>query len=113
MNEYLAMWKNYFNFSSRTSVKGFWMAILFNFIIALVLGLLGNVHSIFTILSGIYGLAALIPGIALEVRRLHDINKCGWWYFLALIPCIGTIILIVWFCTGSVEEGNRFGTEQV
>lgn len=113
MDEYLAMWKNYFNFNSRTTVKGFWMAVLFNFIIAIVLSCLVMVHEMFSIVSGLYSLAVLIPSLALEVRRLHDINKAGWWVLISLVPCIGTILLIVWFCMGSVDAGNRFGSEQV
>jgi len=46
MNEYVAMWKNYFNFKERTSVRGYWMAVLFNVIIGLLLGALGNVSDI-------------------------------------------------------------------
>jgi uncharacterized membrane protein YhaH (DUF805 family) len=113
MNEYVAMWKNYFNFKERTSVRGYWMAVLFNVIIGLLLGALGNVSDIFGLLSSIYGIAALIPGIALGVRRLHDINKSGLWTFIAFVPFIGAILLIVWYCSKSVEEDNRFGTEQV
>lgn len=112
MNEYAAMWKNYFNFHGRTSVRGFWMAILFNFVIAFVLSLLSRVTSIFSVVSGLYGLAELIPGIALVVRRLHDTNRSGFWYFLNLVPCIGTIILIIWACQPSVEENNQYGSEQ-
>lgn len=112
MNEYVAMWKNYFNFHGRTSVRGYWMAVLFNLVIAIVLSLLGMFADIFSFVSGLYGLAIMIPSIALAVRRLHDTNRSGFWYFLNLIPCVGSIILIIWFCQASVEDNNRFGTEQ-
>ena len=49
-------------------------------------------------------LGLLIPSLAVCVRRLHDLNKSGWNYFIGLIPLVGGIILLVWFCT----EGNRF-----
>lgn len=49
-------------------------------------------------------LGLLIPSLAVCVRRLHDLNKSGWNYFIGLIPFVGGIILLVWFCT----EGNRF-----
>ncbi|HCD42227.1 MAG TPA: DUF805 domain-containing protein [Lachnoclostridium sp.] len=113
MNEYVAMWKNYFNFRERTTVRGYWMAVLFNVIIALLLGVLSNVSNIFGTLSMIYSIAGLIPGIALGVRRLHDINKSGLWTFIAFVPIVGPILLIVWYCFKSVDEGNRFGTEQI
>lgn len=113
MNEFAAFWKNYVNFSGRTSVKGYWMATLFNIIIAVVLSILTQFVSFFGILSGLYSLAILIPSLAICVRRFHDINKAGWWVFLNLVPFIGSIIVLVMFCKASVDEGNRFGTEQV
>ncbi|WP_349948491.1 DUF805 domain-containing protein [Lacrimispora sp. BS-2] len=113
MNEYAAMWKNYFNFKERTTVKGYWMAVLFNVLVILLLAVLGNISDILGLLSTIYGIAALIPGIALGIRRLHDINKSGFWILIAFVPFIGAILLIVWYCSQSVDEDNRFGTEQV
>lgn len=113
MQEYLAMWKNYVNFQDRTSVKGYWMVFLFNIIIAIVLNLLTLVIPPLSFLAIIYAIASIIPGLALSVRRLHDINKSGWWVLLALIPCVGAIILIVWYCFKSVDEGNAYGTNQV
>ena len=113
MQEYLAMWKNYFNFKDRTTVRGFWMTILFNFIVGVVLMALAYINSIFGIVYSLYCLAVLIPSLALEVRRLHDINKSGWWLLISLVPLVGAILLLVWFCKGSVEDGNRYGSAQV
>lgn len=95
MSHYIAMWTNYFNFSGRTSRAGYWWAVLFNWIISLLLGwLLPPVGTI-------YGYLALIPGIALCFRRLHDVGKSGWWYLFNLLPVIGWIILIVQYCKPS------------
>ena len=58
--------------------------------------------------DGIYLLAVLIPSLAVEVRRLHDIGKSGWWLLLGLIPLIGPIVLIVWFATDSKGD-NQYG----
>lgn len=88
------------------------MAWLFNFVILVVLSLLGRASSIFSWVCSLYGLAVAIPGIALVVRRLHDTNRSGFWYFLNLVPCIGSIILIIWACQSSVDENNQYGTEQ-
>lgn len=63
------------------------------------------------ILSGIFGLATLLPMISVAVRRLHDRDKSGWWYWLGLIPLIGAIILIVWFATEGTRGANRFGAD--
>ena len=113
MQEFLALWKNYVNFKDRTSRRGFWMAILFNFILAVLLMSLGMMVSALTFLYPLYCLAALIPSLAIEIRRLHDINKSGWWLLIALVPFVGAILLLVWYCKASVEDGNRFGSEQV
>lgn len=111
MQEYKAMWKNYANFKDRTSVKGYWMVILFNLIINIVLSILTNFVDAIAIVAGLYSLAILIPSLAISVRRLHDINKSGWWLFLSLIPFIGGIILLIWSCKGSVEDGNQYGVQ--
>lgn len=110
MQEYLVMWKNYFNFNDRTTVRGYWMVMLINVIITTIFTVLMlTVSSSFYYLSSIYSLAGMIPGIALSVRRLHDIYKSGWWLLISLIPLVGVIILIVWFCLGSVDKENRYG----
>lgn len=113
MNEYLLMWKNFFNFKDRTSVRGYWMAILFNIIAILILGVLISISEVFFILYLIYILAILIPSLSLSVRRLHDINKSGFWVFITCVPFIGAILYLIWVCKPSVDEGNRFGTTQV
>ena len=57
----------------------------------------------------VYALAIFIPSIAVCVRRLHDIGKSGWYYFIGLIPLVGGIILLVWFCTDSQLGENQWG----
>jgi uncharacterized membrane protein YhaH (DUF805 family) len=47
------------------------------------------------LLSGIYSLAVLIPTLAVTVRRLHDIDRSGWWILIGLVPLIGAIVLLV------------------
>ena len=86
------------------------MYTLFNVIIVALLAgidyLLGwfSIEYRIGVLSGIYYLAVLLPGLAVCVRRLHDIGKSGWNYLLGLIPIVGPIILLVYYCT----EGDRF-----
>lgn len=98
INAYVDMWKNYANFSGRTTVGGFWWAYLANFIVGFVIGFLG-----IDILSSIYTLVALIPGIAITIRRLRDAGKHWSAIFLPLIPLAGIIILIVKLCRPSVN----------
>ena len=104
MNEYLAMWKNYANFSARTSVRGYWMAALINFIITLVLGLIVRVAPSLSFISSLYSLALIIPGLAIGVRRLRDAGKKWTWLFISFVPVVGVIILIVLFCKPSVPD---------
>lgn len=57
----------------------------------------------------VVGLAFLLPSLGIAVRRLHDIGKSGWWMFISLIPLIGAIILLVWWCKDSQMEPNEYG----
>jgi uncharacterized membrane protein YhaH (DUF805 family) len=59
--------------------------------------------------EGLYGLGVLVPGIAVTVRRLHDIGKSGWWGLVALIPLIGSLILIYFAVKDSQPETNEYG----
>lgn len=56
-------------------------------------------------------LATIVPSLAAVARRLHDINKSGWYYFIALIPFIGGIILLVWLFTHGNRLENNYGTD--
>lgn len=103
MQEYINMWKNYFNFSDRTSLRGYWMAVLFNFLAGLVISIIVRITSL-SVLSSIYSLAILIPSLAIIVRRLRDAGK-GWgWIFINLIPLVGQIIFIVMLCGKPIPE---------
>lgn len=102
MNEYLDMWRHYADFSGRTSVRGYWMAFLFNWLVAVLLGVLANVLPALAFLGSIYSLASIVPSLALTVRRLRDGGN-GWgWIFISMVPLVGLIILIVKLCKASV-----------
>jgi uncharacterized membrane protein YhaH (DUF805 family) len=103
MNWYVEVLKKYVVFSGRARRKEYWMFFLINMIIATVLYLISN------FLYNIYGLAVLIPGLAVSVRRLHDIDKSGWWLLVGLIPVIGWIWLIVLAATDSQPGQNQYG----
>lgn len=108
MNWYLAVLKKYADFSGRARRKEFWMFVLFNFIIAIVLGIVDAVIGI-PILGGLYALAVLIPSIAVGARRLHDIGRTGWWQLIAIVPLIGIIVLIVFFVLDGNPGDNQYG----
>ena len=118
MNWYLAVWKNYAGFSGRSRRTEYWMFFLFNLIIAAVLEIPAfalaktpAVALIFAALAGIYGLAALIPGLAVFVRRLHDTNRSGWWFFIGFVPFVGAIILLVFMCMEGTPGPNQYGPD--
>lgn len=115
MNYYLKVLSNYFNFSGRARRSEYWYFILFNFLFAVAFMILDNLAGLahpelgYGPLYGLYVLAVLIPGLAVTVRRLHDVGKSGWMYFIVLIPLIGAIWLLVLFLTEGEKSANRYG----
>jgi len=62
-------------------------------------------------ITGIFMLVMLLPNISVMVRRLHDTNRSGWWYWLILIPLIGIIVLIVFAASKGSDGDNDFGSD--
>ena len=102
MQEYIAMWKNYTNFSGKSNLREFWMAILFNIIISFAVGFVFGLLKMPLMIS-LYSLAITIPALALQVRRLRDAGKNWTWIFINFVPFVGSIIYIVMLCKPSVE----------
>ena len=116
MSWYLQALKKYAVFSGRSRRMEYWYFVLFNIIVSIVLGvidglLLGTLDSGMGVglLSGIYGLAILIPSLAVTVRRLHDIDRSGWWILIGLVPLIGVIVLLVFALLDGTPGDNRYG----
>ncbi len=115
MKWYLKVLSQYADFNGRARRKEYWMFVLFNMIFAVVAMLLDNALGLamenigYGPIYGIYILAMFIPGLAVAVRRLHDIGKSGWMMFVALIPLVGSIWLLVLMATGSQEGSNEYG----
>ena len=107
--------QHYADFGGRASRKEFWMYTLFASIAALAAMLLDTILGT-TIPSHDYGLiyilAALalsLPGLAIGVRRLHDVGKSGWFYFIVLIPLAGPIWLLIVLCRAGQPTNNEYG----
>ena len=100
------VFKNYVNFEGRATRPEYWWFTLAYAIVNIILSLIPRVGSV---LSGILALAVLIPSIGVGVRRLHDINKSGWWLLLSFIPIVGAIILILWLVKPSDNGENKYG----
>lgn len=123
MEWYLKVLKSYADFKGRARRKEYWMFTLFNIIAAVVAmiidKLLGtsfhiNVGGVDQSLGYgyvylLYVLIVLIPGFAVFVRRLHDVGKSGWFFFVAFIPIAGAIWLLVLLCTDSQPQTNQWG----
>ena len=114
MNWYFQVLKKYAVFDGRARRKEYWYFVLFNFIIGFVLGLIESLAGIapginYSVLSLIYALAVLLPGLGVGVRRLHDTGRSGWWLFISLIPFIGAIILLILMAIDSQEGTNQYG----
>jgi len=104
MQWYFEVLKKYAVFEGRARRKEYWMFILINFIISVVLASLS-----FGILEGVYSLAVLVPGMAVSVRRLHDVDRSGWWLLVGLIPLIGILVLIYFCAQDSTPGTNAYG----
>jgi uncharacterized membrane protein YhaH (DUF805 family) len=114
MNWYFEVLKKYAVFSGRARRMEYWMFALFNSIISIVLAILDAALGFSDKggggpLGGLYSLAVLIPGLAVSVRRLHDIGRSGWWLFIGLIPCVGVIVLLVFMVQDSDPGENQYG----
>jgi len=105
-----AGFSNYVNFSGRASRSEYWYWILFIFIADIVAGIIDSVLGI-QIVTGLFGLVTIIPNIAIAIRRLHDLDRTGWWILLGFIPLIGWIILLIWYVTKGTDGPNRFGPD--
>ena len=114
--------KKYATFSSRASRSEYWRWTLVSVGVGIILNILINAGStttidgttpgpgagLGTILLVIWGLATIVPSLALTVRRLHDSNKSGWLILLGLIPFAGAIILFVFAVLAPDPAGQRF-----
>jgi len=97
----------YADFSGRARRSEYWYFTLFNFIVSFVLtAVLGEAGST---ISGIYSLVTLVPGLAVCWRRMHDIGKPGAYSLLVLLPIVGWILVLVWYCKDSEPGSNAFG----
>jgi len=107
--------ENYANFSGRARRSEYWFFILFNFLFAIGALLIDTFLNLnFEPGSGgpfyvVYALATLIPGLAVTVRRLHDSDKSGWYFFVVLIPLAGPIWLLVLLFSDGTNGRNSYG----
>ena len=112
MDYYLNVLRQWKNFDGRSSKKEYWIFILVNFVITIALTIVEQVFFRGSgVISSLYGLFVLIPGIAVAIRRLHDVGKSGWMQLVIFIPLIGWIwILILMVKDGEIGR-NQYGED--
>lgn len=120
-----SVFSKYATFQGRASRSEYWFFYLFNILLEIGLLIVGLIlgaivgkgtgalagMGIAYVLLCIYGLIAIIPSISVFVRRMHDIGRSGWWYWIALVPLVGAIVLLVFLLTGSNRGDNQYGPE--
>lgn len=106
------MWINGLNFKDRTSRSDYWnawlMTVIVSFILGIITGFMGDVVAYYAGL--IFSIVLMVPTLAMDVRRLHDVNKSGWYLFMELIPMVGWIFILVVYCSKTVEP-NKYGNQ--
>ncbi|MCD7761445.1 MAG: DUF805 domain-containing protein [Clostridiales bacterium] len=104
-----SVFSQYATFSGRARRSEYWYFTLFNILVNIVLSIVSTAIPILIWLDFIYAIAAIVPGLAVCCRRLHDTGKSGALMFLALIPVIGGLILLIWVCQDSQPGVNQYG----
>lgn len=108
-NWFMKSLKNYANFTGRARRKEFWFFSFVYMIIYIGLFLIEFNLWAYPILTLLFVFAMIIPSLAVQIRRLHDINKSGWSICVGFIPFVGGIILLIWLCTETTPEDNQWG----
>lgn len=110
MEWYLKVLRQYADFTGRARRKEYWMYLLVSVIISVVLAILDGILGI-SLLGVLYGLAVLLPSLAVGARRLHDTGRSGWWQLIGIVPIIGSIVLIVFFALDGQRQPNMYGPD--
>lgn len=101
--------ENYVNFGGRALRSEFWYWVLFALLVGLVASIVDGVLGLGSVIGSLTSLALLLPGLAVSVRRLHDLGKSGWWILVGLIPLLGWIYLIYLYVQPGETDANSFG----
>ena len=117
MNHFINVLKKYATFSGRATRSEYWYFVLiYSITYTILMGIdlaigtfnqeLMDKGSFLGFLSTTYSLILFLPSLAVTVRRLHDINKSGWWVLFIFVPIIGFILLVVYLCTNSKVDNK-------
>ncbi|MBC7271754.1 MAG: DUF805 domain-containing protein [Streptomyces sp.] len=108
MSWFIEVIKKYAVFSGRARRKEYWMFVLFYLIFYVVLAAVGAaIDAVW--LPVLLTVALLLPGLGVNVRRLHDTGRSGWWILIGLVPLVGSIVMLVFTCSDSQPGPNQYG----
>ena len=123
----VSAFKKYVTFKGRASRSEFWWFILFSFLCMIASAVVGGLIDPGTVATesgtgsvsvevnspviGIVMLLFILPQITVTVRRLHDIGRSGWAYFVAVIPLVGAILLFIWRIKKGTDGENKYGAD--
>ena len=101
--------RRYVDFRTRSSRSEYWWWSLFSLSVGVVTSTLDLIIGV-AILNGLSSLALFLPGLAVAIRRLHDVNRSGWWFLLAF-TVIGILLLIYWYLQPGTRGTNNYGDD--
>lgn len=118
MEYFLQALRKYADFTGRARRKEYWMFVLFQVLAFMVAIVVDTLFATVTgaefgagYITGLLWLALIVPGIAVSVRRMHDLDKSGWFLLVSFIPLIGGIWLLVLTCTEGTSGPNQYGPD--
>ena len=108
---YALFWKRWLDFAGRSRRREYWVPTVWNAVIVFVLSFCDGLvfGSNYPIISSVFSLVILVPGLAITIRRLHDTGRSGWWIFISLVPVIGVLVLLVLLVLDSEPKTNEYG----
>lgn len=121
----LEVFSKYAIFDGRARRSEYWYWYLFNFFVSIFMAVVSVVINLpfetetdygigwfglfINLVVIVYSLGIVIPNLAVTVRRLHDTNRSGWWYFISMVPFIGGIILLIYLIEDGTPGDNQYG----
>ena len=105
--------EHYVKFDGRASRPAYWWWVLFAVLVSIAANIIDFALIGPGVISGLVGLALLLPNLSVSIRRLHDTGRTGWWILIGLLPLIGWIVLLIFYLQASDPAENQYGPPMV